>query len=53
MLHLQVNSETSLGGGAPIYTRYRPECILIQVLEYYPALNAHLAAQGYGLAGVC
>ena len=48
MLPLPAGREASPGVGAPVYERHRPErTLLYQVVqEYYPALKAHLAAQG-------
>ncbi len=53
MLPLSAGREASSGVGAPVYTRHRPERTLLYQLvqEYYPALEAHLAAQGTVLAG--
>ena len=53
MLPLPAGREASSGVGAPVYTRHRPERTLLYQLvqEYYPALKAHLAAQGTVLAG--
>ena len=51
MLPLPAGREASLGVGAPVYERHRPErTLLYQLVEdYYPALKAHLAAQGTAL----
>ena len=48
MLPLPAGREASSGVGAFVYERHRPECTLLYQLvqEYYPALKAHLAAQG-------
>jgi hypothetical protein len=51
MLPLLSGREASLGVGAPVYVRHRPECTLLYPLieEYYPAFEVHLAAQGTAL----
>ena len=53
MLPLPAGREASSGVGAPVYTRHRPERTLLYQLiqKYYPALKAHLAAQGTVLPG--
>ena len=51
MLPLPADREASLGVGAPVYTRHRPErTLLYQIVEeYYPAFVSHLAAQDRAL----
>ncbi len=46
-------SDASSDVGAAVYARHRPERTLLYQLvqEYYPALKAHLAAQGRALPG--
>ena len=53
MLPLPAGREASPGVGAPVYERHRPErTLLYQLVDtYYPALRAHLAAQGRELPG--
>jgi hypothetical protein len=53
MLPLLAGREASAGVGASVYERHRPErTLLYQLVEdYYPALKAHLAAQGKTLPG--
>ena len=53
MLPLPAGRGASLGVGASVYERHRPERTpLYQLVEdYYPALKAHLAAQGTALPG--
>ena len=53
MLPLPAGREASSGVGAPPYVRHRPEQTFLYQLveEYYPAFNAHLAAQGTDLPG--
>jgi hypothetical protein len=53
MLPLPAGREASPGVGVPVYERHRPErTLLYQLVEtYYPALKAHLAAQGRALPG--
>jgi ribosomal protein S27E len=53
MLSSPAGREASSGVGAPVYARHRPERTLLYQLvqEYYPALRAHLAAQGTALPG--
>jgi len=53
MLPLPAGREASGGVGAPVYERHRPErTLLYQLVDtYYPALKAHLAAQGRALPG--
>ena len=53
MLPLPAGWEVSLGVAASVYERHRPErTLLYQLVEdYYPALKAHLAAQGTALPG--
>jgi hypothetical protein len=53
MLPLPAGREASSGVGAARYERHRPERTLLYQLiqEYYPALKAHLAAQGRALPG--
>jgi hypothetical protein len=53
MLPLPGGREASPGRGAARYERHRPEPTLLYQLiqEYYPALKAHLAAQGRALPG--
>jgi hypothetical protein len=53
MLPLPAGREASAGSGATRYARHRPERTLLYQLvqEYYPALKAHLAAQGRALPG--
>ena len=53
MLPLPAGREASAGVGASAYARHRPErTLLYQLVEdYYPALTAHLAAQGKALPG--
>ena len=48
MLPLPAGREASAGVGVSVYARHRPErTLLYQLVEdYYPALKAHLAAQG-------
>jgi len=48
MLPSPAGREASSGVGAPPYVRHRPERTLLYQLveEYYPALEAQLAAQG-------
>ena len=50
---LPAGKDASSGVGAPLYSRHRPERTLLYELvqEYYPALKAHLAAQGTVLPG--
>jgi len=45
--------DASSGVGVPVYARHRPERTLLYQLvqEYFPALKAHLAAQGRALPG--
>ncbi len=45
--------DASSGVGAPVYARHCPERTLLYPLvkEYFPALKAHLAAQGRALPG--
>ena len=45
--------DASSGVGAPAYARHCPERIVLypHVQEYFPALKAHLAAQGRALPG--
>ncbi len=51
MLPLPAGREASAGVVASVYERHRPErTLLYQLVEdYYPALKAHLAAQGTAL----
>ncbi len=53
MLPLPVGREASAAVAAPHYERHRPErTLLYQLVEdYYPALRAHLAAEGTALPG--
>ena len=53
MLPLSADREASSGVGAPVYTRHHSARTLLYQLveEYYPALQAHLAAQGNFLPG--
>ncbi len=53
MLPLPAGREASSCVVAPLYTRHRPERALLYQLvqECYPALKAHLAAQGTVLSG--
>ena len=53
MLLLPARRGASSGAGAPPYVRHRPERTLLYqvVAEHYPALKAHLAAQGNALPG--
>jgi hypothetical protein len=53
MLPLPGGREASAGSGAARYACHRQEQILLYhlVQEYYPALKAHLAAQGRALPG--
>ena len=53
MLPLPAGREASLGVAASVYERHRPErTLLYQLVEdHYPALKAHLAAQGTALPG--
>jgi hypothetical protein len=53
MLPSPAGREARSGGSAPPYVRHRPERTLLYQLveEYYPALEAHLAAQGTDLPG--
>lgn len=53
MLLSPAGREASSGIGAPLYVRHRPERTLLYQLveEYYPAFQAHLAAQGTDLPG--
>jgi len=48
MLQLPTGREASLGEGALRYERHRPELTLLYQLvqEYYPAFEAHWAAEG-------
>ena len=51
MLPLAAVREARSGVGATVYARHRPESTLLYQLieEYYPAFEAHLAAQGTAL----
>jgi hypothetical protein len=53
MLSLPAGREASLGFGAFVYERHRPERTLLYQLiqEYHPVLKAYLAAQGTALPG--
>jgi hypothetical protein len=53
VLPLPAGREASSGVGASGYARHRPErTLLYQLVQaYYPALKAHLAAQGTALPG--
>ncbi len=53
MLPSPAGREASSGVGAPPYVRHSPErTLLFQLVEeYYPAIKAHLAAQGTDLPG--
>ncbi|MHC4092902.1 MAG: transposase [Planctomycetota bacterium] len=53
MLPSPAGRDASSGAGASLYERHRPERTLLYQLvnEYYPALQAYLAAQGTTLPG--
>jgi hypothetical protein len=53
MLPLPAGREASAGVGASRYERHRPERALLYQLveEHYPALKAHLEAQGSAMPG--
>ena len=53
MLPFSAGREAGSGVGAPPYVRHCPErTLLYQIVEeYYPAFQAHLAAQGTDLPG--
>lgn len=53
MLPFSAGTEAGSGVGAPSCVRYRPEpALLYQIVDkYYPALKAHLSAQGADLPG--
>jgi len=53
MLSLPAGTDARSGVGVQPYVRHRPERTLLYQLveEYYPAFNAHLAAQGTDLPG--
>jgi len=52
-LPLRAGREASASVAASVYERHRPQRTLLYQLveEYYPALKAHLSAQGSALPG--